>query len=732
MEGEKKIIIKKVPDSGVFADLDSRLKKINSNGVEFIVFKVRADIVDHLKSDLKDREQIIRRAGDGVPVYLLALSPEYDGYHIYLVKNDNCLEIKDEELLGKIRQADFIDVLERSDGECFHIADEGLHYQTPSGMHTKAFLRLADAVHSFGRMDRISYWMLTSIYRADAVLFDNWSLASLVLHSQSVLRKSVKFDCLHQHLNFNAEDAQKVAEGLLGKLEPSSTVLLLVSVNASGGHLRLLLDMCRRIRPDISFESASIYQMPCQKEFVSADITFCELTSPDMLSYEEGSCPFCVDHDEIISIDERFYYPKQRKENPVSLPAKYVDINSEIRPCLDMLGRIEGGFCVHRDDPNDEENPRHHAFYIDVTKLTGDDIFVAAFKEKLKLIEDERGIPDVIIFPPHEAARNMLEIVSQAWGSRLIGTHDLLGLTQEDEKALKASKHICILDDVIVTGTRIDQYIRAIRENHKLDTKVFKFLSVFVAVQRSENESCVKKLKDGALSQKNGWDSALYSVAEIYLPNWEKKECPWCKEANIWGEVSPPFDEPDYYKKRIEALNSSHSSGISYNPIIKIDSTSPITLGSSSPMADVGTKEMHVLFVVAVALQRMRFDPEGKKRLVRTIVHNNALDVTNTSLPCGEETNVFKRFSEPLIQACLLRCAKPSEWSVDMLKHGVPFLISTLEDKSSKNILLLEILLYLKRRTYCSDAARDLKKVYEPFVEEPDDPVLALLKTMIK
>src|SRR5690606_11295790 len=137
--------------------------------------------------------------------YLLALSSKYDAYCIYLVKSDNCLEINDEELLGKIRQADFIDVLERSDGECFHIADEGLHYQTPSGMHTKAFLRLADAVHSFGRMDRISYWMLTSINHADAVLFDNWSLASLVLHSQSVLCKSVKFDCLHQHMNFNAE-----------------------------------------------------------------------------------------------------------------------------------------------------------------------------------------------------------------------------------------------------------------------------------------------------------------------------------------------------------------------------------------------------------------------------------------------------------------------------------------------------------------------------------------------
>ncbi|AZZ94055.1 phosphoribosyltransferase [Hahella sp. KA22] len=732
MERNKKIIIKKVPDSGMFADLDSRLKKINCSGVECIVFKVSSEIIDHLKCDFKDRDQIVRRAGDGVPVYLLELNNEYKDYYIYLVQKEGCLKIDDKELLRKIRQADFIDVLERSDGECFHIADDGLHYQTPSGMHTKAFLRLADAVHSFGRMDRISYWMLTSINRADAVLFDNWSLASLVLHSQSILEKRIKFDCLHQHMNSNAEDAQKVAEGLLGKLEPSSTALVLVSVNASGGHLSSLLDMCKRIRPDISFQSASIYQMPCDKDTTPADITFCELSSQEMVSYEENSCPYCDHNDEVISIDERYYYPKQRKETPVSLPARYVDKNSDIRPSLDMLGSVEGALCVHRDDPNDEENPRHHAFYVDVTELAKNDAFISIFTERMNLIEEEYGIPDVIVCPPHSAAKSMLNIISQRWKIKAIVTHNLLNISEEEENILKSSKHICILDDVIITGSRIDRYVRAMRERLSLNTNIFKSLSIFIAVLRGENESCVKKLKDGALSRRNGWASGLYSVAEIYLPNWGEKECPWCKEANIWGEVPPPFDEPDYYRSRMTALNSSFSSGIVDNPIIKIDPSYQVTLGSSSPLADAGANEMHVLFVVAVALQRMRSDPEGKNRLVRTLVNNNALDVTNNSLPCGKETNVFKRYSEPLIQACLLRCAKPSEWSSDILKHGIPFLISNLKDNVSKKILLLEIILYLKRRTYCSAAAQDLEKAYEPFALGSDDPVLALLKTMIK
>ena len=215
MDGSLKIVIKRVPSGGTFGDLDSRLKKLNSNGVEFIVFKVDADIINHLEGDSKDRDQVVNRVGEGVDVYLLSLDTDFAEYKIYKVTRNACLCVNDDNLRNRIRHADFMDVLEQSGGECFHIAEEGTHYHTPSGMHTKAFLRLADAVHSFGRLDRISYWLLSKINKAEAVLIDNWSLSSIVLHSQNTLNKKIKFDCLHQHLNSNAEDACKVAEGLL-------------------------------------------------------------------------------------------------------------------------------------------------------------------------------------------------------------------------------------------------------------------------------------------------------------------------------------------------------------------------------------------------------------------------------------------------------------------------------------------------------------------------------------
>ena len=472
--------------------------------------------------------------------------------------------------------------------------------------------------------------------------------------------------------------------------------------------------------------------MPCNQGSVRPDKVFCELSSQDMTSYHKQDCPYCKEDEKALIIDERYYYPKQQRENLVSLPSKYVKKGSNMRPHLDLLGSIEGAFCVHRDDPNDEENPRHHAFYVDVVKLMESDEFIRVFEKKLDQLEAKQGVPNTIVYPPHNAAKSMLKVALEKWKIKHhIASHNLKRLDDKDRSFIKTCEHICILDDVIITGGRIDGYVRSIRESLQLDSNVFRKLSVLVAVQRVESSDYIKRLKDGSLSNQNAWGCSLYYVAKLYLPNWGEKECPWCKEANIWGQVDPPFSEPSYYKSRMAALNSGASSGILYSPIPKFQPDKKMALGSSSPLANTGATEIHVLFVVAVALQMMRYDPDSKIRLVRTFVTNNALDVKNTVLSCGEEKNVFKRYTEPLIQACLLRCAKPAEWSNEMLQSGIPQLISSLNDKGT-HVLLLEIMFYLKRCAYKSVLARDLEEYFQQYAEgsEDQDPALSVLSSM--
>ena len=728
----KKIIIKKISDKLV-QSLIARLKRIKiTSDVESIVFKVDKAIKKHLERDLQDRKQILTRA-NGVDVYLITLNKNNFSQSLFHINTKPCRCINKKKL-KEIRRADFLDILERFDGEGLHTAGNGMHYQTPSGKHTKAFLRLADVVHSFGQLDRISYWLLEKLNRVEAVLVDNWSLASIILYSQFRLKKEIRFDCLHQHLNSNKEDAFKIVKKLFRDLKKNDYVLLFVSVNTSGEHYAALINMCKKVRPDLRYISASAYQMPYngKDSSHSPDEIFCKLDNKTMLTYTQRDCPYCKNNDNLLYIDKQYYYPKQNKENSILLyakPQKY----SIISPHFELISKIDKGLCVHRDDPNDEKTPRHHAFYVDVVKLVEADSFKKKFIKKWKELRNKHGYPDVIIYPPHTAAKKLLKLIEDQWNGKkkLIAAHRLRdNLCEKNKKYLNSCKHICILDDVVITGGRIKAYVEDIRTELSLGNSSGKLLlenlSVLVAVQRTENENKIIELKDSVLSKKHTWNSELYAATKLFLPNWDEKSCPWCSEAKIWVKAADlyPFYEPPYFNSRMAALKHHDTCGITSSPIPKFDPASVQKLGAGSPLGKSGMEEMPLLFKIAILLQIMRFDKDPKKRLARNFEINNAL-------ACGEGKSMFNRYSEPLIQACLLRCVKPSEWASDMNTYAIPELIKKLDNKSA-HVLLLEIMFYLKHRLSCESAIIDkLEKYFKEYTKDKiHDPALSILNDL--
>lgn len=138
---------------------------------------------------------------------------------------------------------------------------------------------------------------------------------------------------------------------------------------------------------------------------------------------------------------------------------------------------------------------------------------------------------------------------------------------------------------------------------------------------------------------------------------------------------------------------------------------------------------MPLLFKIAVLLQIMRFHEDTKKRLAKNFAINNAL-------ACAEGNNMFSRYSEPLIQVCLLRCTKPSDWASDMNTYAIPELIKKLDDKSA-HVLLLEIMFYLKYRPSCESELIDkleidkLEKYFKEYTKDKiHDPALSILNDL--
>jgi|CXWL01.1.fsa_nt_gi glutaredoxin len=708
-------IIKKIATNKVI-DLIGKLKSLKSfaiNACPFIVFKVSKELNNCLIHDSRDCEQIYTRS-NGKDVYTLVFDSDEGEYKFYKIGKRKGVLHKDDDFQKIVRQSDLAEVLEQTEGSCIHIPPNNTHFKTPSGFHTKTFLRLADAIHSYNALDRISFWLQSHMINVQAVLVDNWSLSPIILQTQILLKKEIFFDCLSKHIDNDIEEAKKLIQKLVNRVTPGSTILIIVSVNASGSFSNKLLNLCRHFYPDYSFRIISIYQLPNINS--SNDSALCQIKNKSITFFNESDCPYCKKGEVTHLIDSKYYYPKLDNESKINLKSKYIEAknNNLIRESLDKLGSVEGVFCVHRDDPNDGITPRHHAYYVDVCPLIRCDNFVNELSVVMdNIVQSHIPAPDIVISPPHDAGKNLSNLICDHFGCNVIFTHNM-NLEEKDKEVIKNASHICIIDDVLITGTRLNTFNRALREEIK--PTFLKKVSYLIAVSRTESKKHYDSIRD-ALVSKHDWSAELYPVYQVYLPAWNEDDCPWCKELEIWSQFDSLFAPPEYYKKRIRQLNSRSNLGISNQPLARLDGIGDIYVGSSSPMAHSGSSEMVTLYNIAVALQMMRNDQDEKNRLERMLYRNNALN--------GGENGNFKRFSEPLIQACLLKNTKPNEWSSDIVS-GINSLINSLHIRDT-HIIILEILLFALR--YSSNERIDVKTltdVVEGYLNA-NDPIKELI-----
>jgi hypothetical protein len=709
-------IIKKIGTDRVI-DLIGKLKSLKSSAINasaFIVFKVSCELNEHLIHDQRDCEQVFIRS-NGKSFYTLIFDQSDGRYKFYKIENNRGVLNESRELQVLVCQRDLTEVLQQSKGGCIHNPPKNTHFKTPSGLHTKSFLRLADAIHSYNALDRISYWLQSSMINADAVLADNWSLSPIVLQGQIILNRILPFDCLSNHIDYDLEEAKKLIKNLINKIKPGAKILVVVSVNASGNFSSKLLNLCRDLHQGYQFESVSIYQLP---NVIALPIeTLCLIRNDAIEFFSESDCPYCKAGEITHLIDSRYYYPRIDEENKIKLKSKYIEAKNSnfIRTSLDQLGAIEGVFSVHKDDPNDGITPRHHAYYVDVLKLIEHQRFLDGYDEVLQLIFalDDR-FPDVIICPPHEAGVCLSDRAKKYFGCNVIQTHDMK-LNSKEMAAVKKARHICIVDDVLISGSRLATFNRALREDVKPSS--LGRVSYVIAVSRTENESKFTSIRD-ALVIKHDWNAEIYFVYKIYLPTWEENQCPWCKELEVWEQCELPFSPPEYYRSRSLQLNSRSNTGILTRPFARLDGIDDIYVGASSPMANAGSSEMVALFNITVTLQMMRNEEDKSSRLERMLYRNNSLD--------GGMDGNFRRYSEPLIQACLLKNTRPNEWSSDIISSGINSLIDNFSDKNT-HILILEVLIFLLRYSPRENVDIDkLKNALKDYLSN-DDPVKDLL-----
>jgi hypothetical protein len=691
-------IIKKIwtSDPTELTDRLKRIKPVYLGSANSFVFKINKEILSDIESDNRIRVEIIKRA-QGKPVYLIRYGQKKSIFLVYQIKTDGVKIITNKDLIQSIQEYDLNEVINQTNGECIFDAPENIHFITPSGKHTTRFLRLSDALYSYNALDRLSFWLQPYIAKSSVVVIDTWSLSSIVLKTQQLLNIDIPFDCFNEHIIANDVLALKILNKLTRRLTSDKPILFIIGISSSGAFSKMLPALLKESNIENSFNILSLYTFKNAPENVD---TLAHLNI-EVEWYEEEDCPLCESNgrNTTYQIDSKYYFPRKFEEKAVRFSKTLLENDdkkqSNASKFIHKYGGHKGVLAVHKDDPNDGTSPRHHAFYVDVSALMEVDDFLRDLDLKIAEIEQYHGIPDTVVTPPHDAANKIVKYLRQKWKStNFLSDHDLRGITEIERKWVINSKHICFVDDVTITGNRISEYLRALRENFigELSDLV---ITWFPLIVRSSSLKGLEKTKDSLSNHKN-WDNKLIYACEIILPDWfGESECPWCQESSIYERIiQAPWDIPKWFENRRLLLNNT-SIGLLEKPMLIYPFCSSPTLGAKSPLGKQGINEMQVLFLLSTGIQLLRYHstlPLGRDDLLQRYV----LFFEGQE---DEKNNTFERFSEPLIQCGLLRVVKINEWSRTLKKTGVDFFTSKLA-KGASDVLIGEALLFLIKSGY--------------------------------
>lgn len=698
------------------------LKSSSAYASRYIVFKVSSGLIENIQH----RNDILAQSEErshGRDLYLISFDKLSSSHLIHRIQSASLSIIEDGGLLNEIRNFDLIEVIERSKGDCILESPVSGHFITPSGKHADKFLRIADAIYSYNALDRISYWLQPFFASAAGIITDTWSLVSVVLQTQNLLGIQLPFNCFSSNIKTNPIEGEKVLNQFKSRISKSGPIISLISVSVSGDSALSAERKLNRLGLDNEIITIAIFSLESREGFVSFSQPHIGIEwYPD-----DKSCNFCKSEgrNRKYVIDQKLYYPKECSETEVLMGTKNLEdfpvYNIEttnrtvgtIRDFISSYGGIPGVLSVHREDPNDGSNPRHHSYYIDILKLASSSDFVERYKKELECIVRDFGVPDLLITPPHEAGKILVSIANETLLSKVIINHDLSSLSENETHLFRSAKTILVLDDVFISGTRTLNYLENIRTKYScshLENLIF-----FSMVFRPEYFKREEEINDSL--KKHRWKNEIRYLYKFVLPCEDETICPWCLESKFLDSLSlDAFSADDWLLKRLVYLKHNSQEGITENPIFVLPGSNLGALGGSSPLAPKGTSELQLLFIVASGLQSLRNDRVSP--LGGSLLSNNVLS-----------NKTFSRYSEALIQAVFLRSARITEWSDNIISGSFRAVGKKVKNGKSHE-LIGEVLLFLVQKNKLNEMCPKIKaEIYNKFPDE-NNPIRILLNNL--
>jgi hypothetical protein len=484
-------------------------------------------------------------------------------------------------------------------------------FRAPSGRLIRSFVRVGNIQYDRDAIDAVFFWLLPHLDRVGAILTDTWSISSMAMNvarlCEAYFGGSRRVVEMLPSYNDGSPEAKARTRKVVERLDADhrtmnsdqDVMLCLISATQTGSLTQQLTEIFEtsalRLRPrPIALFALGATDIPSLHD-LTQDPRFRLLDEPA----ERASEP--------VQIDPQVYFPLRFEDTVIEISKSVAD---RARPFFDRYlgtGLIE----VHRTHSDSAGRVRHHAIHLVTERLVDVRAFVEAFEQKLA---DLPSWPKLIVSPRHPAGRALAELAREyferanhicpvfAHDTLYLGTGD--GELSEIIASAKETDALLVVDDVLLTGTRLAQYQRYTR------TAGYKGrIDYLVGIARPKDPQVWVKSTQILTRRGTGLPRhTLNYVDMVILPDWREHDCPWCIELRLylrWSQIAPL---PEQLASRQEVLQGATAAGLTNELFLQIPNIPALALGPDSFFTNQGAYQAEVFAAVAAALQHLRTD----------------------------------------------------------------------------------------------------------------------------
>lgn len=611
----------------------------------------RKHIIDDLINNKKEQDSLKKSVNyyQTMDIHLLSLSKTGNVISDSSADNSDDSIFKTEQNITDVLQAGLVDIIKRNN--LILESSPTYHFVKPSGKHTNKFIKASNALQRGAEISFIAVNLLKyTKSKIKKIYTDTAGIFPLAYELISIKRRFNDSEC-------EIIDSFGSYKGLEDYTLPGGEgTLILISASTSdemANKLKLKPGLARaNIVSVFSSTPASLY--PCVVSFLDYYTKYKEEIFAHFKSTPEHECEMCIYQKSIPlplnSTQFVFDAPKSELYLPLAK-----DSPANLKQIISNYKSLEAFKCLYDGlEGLSNETPE---FFIDLSKLIASE----EYKNKIKNYVT-RHFPlnaDLIVHANDQGAKELAEQIQR--NVQELGKKVIFCAANKIEENCKPAQGIVVVAGSIQTGKSLLEISRKLRQFSDLP------ITYVVGFAKYNDTASYIKLKND-LCHNNGCPHLgrhqFQAIEEILLPTSEHRINSWTREIevikkalSITGLSKNTVDKLGARDRFLRQASDVSQMGIGDNIFLHTPSGENMILGKTFAFwseKDNSTEWRHqatVYFTMASILQGLRYNASGQ--MPPPLKSSYVLKQLDPLM--------FDRFNEGIIQASVLRAAKPSE-----------------------------------------------------------------------